>query len=98
MKEPICKNCQLYNWQERHCQVFVLYEGEKMHPPTEPEDKCIFTTEIKCYDENGKLDVWTPTIEEVKLWAENPVTGEKSNKGVVKIQYPVGFFGDETKD
>jgi hypothetical protein len=96
----ICKNCKLYNMQDRHCSVIVLFEGERMYPPTEPEDSCLFEEEFICLDEKGeKLEKWTPEIQEVKFWVENPITGERGVKeGVVRIQYPENFFPRPTLD
>lgn len=94
-KEAVCKNCLLYNFQKQHCSVVVLYEGQRMNPPTTPEDQCLFETEFKSINNNGVEETWKPEIQEVKWWVENPQTGEKSDKGIVKIEYPVGFFGKE---
>ena len=95
-QEHKCKNCQIYNMKDRHCMVLVLFEGEKIYPPTEPEDHCIFEEEYENTDESGKVERWKPEIQEVKLWVEDPKTGEKCTDGVVKIAYPPGFFGKET--
>jgi hypothetical protein len=82
--EHICKNCKLYNMEDRYCRVVVLFEGERINPPTEPNTMCIF-------EETGVAE----DIQQVKWWTEDPDTGEKSKNGVVKIEYPVGFFGKE---
>lgn len=85
-KEPICKNCLLYDFKKQHCSVFVLFEGQKINPPTSPEDHCLFDTEFRSLDSSGKTDVFIPEIQEVKIWKE---------EDKVKIQYPNGFFGKE---
>jgi hypothetical protein len=94
----ICKNCQLYNPVKNHCGVVILYEGQRMNPPTDPDTYCVFEDEYQSKDPAGNIDVWKPEIQEVKWWVENPETGQKSDKGVVKIEYPVGFFGKEVED
>jgi len=92
---PFCKNCLLYDFTKQHCKVVVLYKGEKINPPTSPEDHCLFDTEFKSIDEKGQMDVWKPEIQEVKWWVEDPITGKKCEKGIVKIEYPENFFGKE---
>ena len=77
----ICENCKLYNMTNRYCNVVVLYNGERINPPTEPETPCIF-------EETGADE----DIQQVKWWVENPVTGEKCKDGIVKIEYPSTFF------
>jgi len=85
-KNPICKNCRLFDPANSECSVLILYEGEKQKIPVEPDDVCFFLQ---------KEDL-TPLIQEVKWWVEDPKTGEKVDKdGIVKIEYPEGFFGDE---
>ncbi|RDJ35347.1 MAG: hypothetical protein DWQ19_11065 [Crenarchaeota archaeon] len=89
-KKPIerkCKNCRLYNMEEKYCRVVVLHNGERINPPTDPEDYCIFEQE----------DI-AEEIKEVKWWVEDPETGEKCKEGVVKVEYPIGFFGKEPND
>jgi hypothetical protein len=95
--EKKCRNCLLYNNQKQHCSVLVLYNGEKINPPTSPEDDCIFEEEYKTINEKGVEEVWKPQVEEVKMWVENE-KGERSDKGIVKIQYPISFFGAETDE
>ncbi len=85
--ERKCKNCKLYDMQNKYCTVVVLHEGQRINPPTDPEDYCIF--EAAGVAEN---------IQEVKWWVENPVTGEKATDGIVKIEYPLGFFGKEEEE
>ena len=77
MKEPFCKNCILYDFKKRHCTVIVLHEGQRLNPPTEPNDACIFENEYKSIH-NGEIDVWKPELKELKMFEDN---------GKVKIQY-----------
>ena len=92
-KKAICKNCSLYNFQKQHCNVLVLFEGERINPPTSPEDACLFTEEYTSINDKNEVEKWTPEVQEVNIWCEDPATGKRSDKGVVKIEYPEGFFG-----
>jgi hypothetical protein len=94
----ICKYCKLYDTVNQHCKVVVLFDGKRMHPPTEPETFCIFEDQYESIDEKGNKDTWKPEIQEVKWWVEDPSTGEKTDNGIVKIEYPVGFFGETEKE
>lgn len=95
--EKKCRNCLLYNIQKQHCSVLVLYNGEKINPPTSPDDDCLFEEEYKTINEKGIEETWKPQVEEVKMWVENE-KGERTDKGIVKIQYPSGFFGVGTDE
>jgi hypothetical protein len=92
--QPYCKNCLLYDFHKRHCRVVVLYEGQKINPPTEPNDKCLFEDTYQSINEEGRTEVWKPEVQQVKWWCEDK-EGNKAAKGQVKIEYPKGFFGDE---
>ena len=102
--EEICGNCRLFNGDKRICKVVVLYAGERINIPVDPQDKCFYQnkfTAIHPVDKDIKED-FNVDIQEVKFWMEDPVTGEKlgensKKKGVVKMEYPEGFFGPETK-
>lgn len=87
--EPICRNCRLFDSENSRCMIIILHEGEKVHLPVEANEKCFFE------DAFVAKESWKPAedIKEVKLWVEDPKTGEKSDKGVVKIEYPEDFFG-----
>lgn len=79
--EKICKNCLLYDIKNKYCTVIVLHEGKKINLPTDPGDSCIFEDD---------------EVKQVKIWVEDE-KGKKTDKnGVVKIEYPEGFFGEET--
>jgi len=91
--EKKCKNCLLYNLQKQHCSVLVLFNGEKINPPTNPDDYCLFEEEYKTINEKGIEEVWKPEIEEVKMWVENE-KGERSEQGKVMIEFPSNFFGN----
>lgn len=79
--EPKCKNCLLYNREEGLCRVAILINGEQIHLPVSPEDNC-------------HMDELGIPVEQVRWWVENPKTGKQTDgNGVVKIEYPKGFFG-----
>lgn len=81
MKEPICKNCLLFNRENETCNVAILIEGKKLHMPVNPNDHC-------------HMDELGIPVEQVRWWVEDPSTGEKTNQnGIVKIEYPEKFFG-----
>jgi hypothetical protein len=76
---------------------------EKINLPVDAEDPCFFEQEVTATDTQvfadgtrSTTETFVPAdeIKEVKMWVEDPLTGEKTNKnGIVKIQYPDGFFG-----
>lgn len=88
--ERICNNCKLYNPQEGHCSVVVLWEGRRAHIPVSPGDPCFYES----------LDVEVPgagfvqDLKEVKFWVENQNGERTGGDGVVKMEYPEGFFDD----
>jgi len=77
--KKICGNCLLYNNEKKECKVAILIEGTQYHMPVFPKDKC-------------HMDELGIPIEQVRWWAEDE-NGNLSEKGTVKIEYPVGFFG-----
>ena len=85
---PLCKNCLLYDFHQRHCKVVVMYEGQKINPPTEPTDYCIFEATYQSIDGKGQAEIWKPEVKQIKTWVEDPQTGKPSTNGVVKIGYP----------
>lgn len=81
--KKICKNCSLFNKFKQICNVAILHEGKKYNLPVNEDDKC-------------HLDELGIEVNQVRWWVEDPITGERTNKnGVVKMEYPVGFFGKE---
>lgn len=91
--EKKCKNCLLYNLKQQYCSVLVLFNGEKINPPTSPDDDCLFEEEYKTINEQGIEETWKPEVEEVKMWVENE-KGERTDQGKVKIEFPSNFFGN----
>jgi hypothetical protein len=80
--QKICNNCLLYNRDKQECKVGVLVEGKEYHLPVEPSDKCHF-------DEIGI------EIQQVRWWVEDKEGKPCDGNGIVKIEYPEGFFGKD---
>jgi hypothetical protein len=79
--EPICGNCVLFDGKKEICRVAILVEGQTMHMPVSPKDRC-------------HMDELGIPVEQVRWWVEDPKTGEPTDgNGTVKIEYPEGFFG-----
>ena len=92
--EPRCRNCKLYDWESKVCKVIILYEGNRINVPTEPNDLCLYEEKFIEILPDGKTKTFTPEVEQVRMWVEDPRTGKKTNKnGVVKIEYPEKFYG-----
>jgi len=82
-KEPFCKNCSLFDPINKLCGVVIINEGQKIHLPVEAEDACFFENEFVAKNETFK-----PNVKQIKVWVEDPKTGEKSKNGIVKIESP----------
>jgi hypothetical protein len=83
--EPICNNCLLYRREKGECGVAVLVDGKKYHLPVFPGDHC-------------HMDDLGIEVKQVRFWTEDAKTGKPTEgNGKVKIEYPVGFFGDDQK-
>jgi len=93
--EPKCKNCRLFDEKNKLCGVVILHDGNRIHLPVDPDDDCFFENEFTAIDEKGEEDRFKPEVQQVKWWVEDPETGEKAKEGIVKIEYPEGFFGEE---
>jgi len=94
--KKICKNCRLFDEKNKECSIIVLYEGKKTRIPVDAEDSCFF--EENYFEPNNSEETFSKEIKEVKFWVENE-KGEKTNKnGIVKIEYPDGFFGKGIKE
>lgn len=92
--ERVCKNCKLYDTKREVCSIIVLHEGKKLNVPMEPEDACLYETEY--FDPTTKaIESFTDEIKEVKMWVENDKGEKTDGDGVVKIEYPDGFFGEK---
>ena len=90
--ERICKNCLLFNPQKSECSVVILHDGKRIKLPVDEKDPCFFEQEY-IDPITGQKDNFND-IQQVKFWVENPNTGEKTDHGIVKMEYPEGFFGD----
>lgn len=80
MKEPICKNCLLYDREKGQCKVAILIKGYEFHMPVEETNHC-------------HMDELGVPVNQVRWFVEDPESHEPSEKGIVKIEYPEGFFG-----
>jgi hypothetical protein len=79
--EPICGNCLLFDKNKETCKVAILVEGQTLHMPVRPSDRC-------------HMDELGIPVQQVRWWVEDPKTGEATDgDGTVKIEYPEGFFG-----
>jgi hypothetical protein len=79
--EEICGNCLLFDCIKDQCKIAVLVNGQEVHMPVQPKDKCHF-------DELGIK------VEQVRWWVEDEKGKPTQGTGTVKIEYPEGFFGD----
>lgn len=96
--EPKCKNCRLFNASRSRCGVAVLIEGKQIHLPVEPEDTCFFENEFVSINEDGDIEKFKPEVQSVRWWVVDPKTNKPAENGVVKIEYPEGFFGEENPE
>lgn len=80
--EKICGNCLLYNSEKKECKVAVLVEGKEYHLPVAVRDKC-------------HLEELNIPIDVVRWWVEDENGNHIDGNGIVKVQYPKNFFGDE---
>jgi hypothetical protein len=82
--ERICKNCRLFNPDDSSCSVKLVNGTDVIRDlPVNANDSCV-------WEDMGLADF----IQEVRFWVEDPETGKKTDgNGLVKIQYPEGFFG-----
>ena len=80
--EPICGNCLLYNHAKGECKVAILIEGTEYHMPVFPKDKC-------------HMDELNIPVEQVRWWVEDEEGKPTKEKGKVKMEYPIGFFGEK---
>ena len=94
--EPRCRNCKLYDWEHKACKVIILYEGARINVPMDPNDICLYEDKfieiLPDKDGQFKAKEFSVKPEQVKMWVENPITGKRSNKGVVKIETPESFW------
>lgn len=87
-KEPICKNCGLFDPKSKLCGVIILHENKKIHLPVDANDRCFFLEEIKT-----EKETFIPEVQQLKMYTVDPKTGERTNKnGIVKIEGPEEFF------
>jgi hypothetical protein len=95
--KKICMNCKLFDAENSTCAVVVLHEGQRLRLPVSAEDACFF--EGQYFDPTTQAkQSFADEIKQVRFWVENK-DGEKTDgDGIVKIEYPEGFFGVDQKD
>lgn len=86
--KEICGNCKLYCPKDRVCSIIILFEGEKKNIPVDAEDLCFFK-------DSGMNQGFIEDVQEVKLWTEDEDGKKIDGDGIVKIEYPKGFYGDD---
>lgn len=92
--ERICNNCRLFNPKARECSVVILVEGNRHRIPVDAEDPCFFEGEY--FDPTTKaMENFAENIQEVKFWVENDKGEKTAGDGIVKMEYPEGFFGED---
>ena len=91
--DRICNNCKIYDTGKGECSIVVLYEGQRLRVPMEPQDTCMYEQEY--FDPTTKaMENFSEEIKEVKFWVENEKGEKVSGDGIVKMEYPAhGFFG-----
>lgn len=95
--EPKCKNCRLFNPEAKRCMVVILHEGEEYNLPVDEEDDCFFENEFIAINDEGEKDNFKAEVQQARFWVEDPETGEPTKgNGLVKIEYPKGFFGADS--
>ncbi len=93
-----CKNCSLFSPEQKLCGVIILmHDGSRVNLPVEPSDDCFFENQFVARTSDGKVETFKPEVQQVRWWVEDPKTGKPTaGNGNVKIEYPDGFFGDES--
>lgn len=74
-KPKKCGTCLLFDKNRQECRVAIIIEGKQIRLPVDAEDDCHF---LDCGVE----------AEQIRCWVEDPLTKERVNNGVVKIEYP----------
>lgn len=80
--KEICGNCLLYNSNKKECKIAIIIQGEELHLPVEPQDNC-------------HMDELGIPVQQVRWWVEDGEGKKTEGNGVVKIEYPEGFFGNQ---
>lgn len=98
-KQPKCKQCKLFDSHNKLCSVIILNNGEKIHLPVSEEDTCFFEQEFRAIDKNNSnIEKFKVDVKQVKVWVEDPKTGERCKQGKVMIERPADYFGDLEKE
>lgn len=91
--KKICQNCCLFNASKNECSVVIIFEGEKINLPVDPQDACFF--EEKYFDPiTKKTSDFVDDVQEIKFWVENEHGEKIDGNGKVKIEYPANLHKD----
>ena len=90
--EKICKNCKLFDGKKSECSVVILHEGNRIKIPVSAEDSCFFEGEYFDPITNNKEN-FVEEVKQVRFWVEKENGDKTDGDGIVKIEYPEGFFG-----
>ena len=92
--DRICKNCKLYDQRQNHCSVVILHQGQRVHLPVDPQDACFYEGEY--FDPTTKaMENFAEDLKEVKFWVETEDGEKTGGDGIVKMEYPEGFLGND---
>ena len=90
--ERICRNCKLFDPNNSECAVIVLHEGQRHKLPVIADEPCFF--EDMYFDPTTKaMESFAEDIQQVRFWVEDKDGKPTDGNGVVKMEYPEGFFG-----
>lgn len=93
--EHICKNCKLFDAHNHLCRIVILHEGQRVMLPVDANDPCFYEGQFPDAERSSMTD-FSENIQQVRFWVENNKGEHTDGDGVVKIEYPEGFFGDKT--
>lgn len=92
--EAVCRNCRLFDSSRDLCRVVVLYEGEKTNLPVHANDPCFF--EQTYFDPVTRREESLNEVKQVRFWVEDKDGKKTDGDGIVKMEFPEGFFGELT--
>lgn len=98
----------LYRPEQGRCGVVILHEGERVNLPVDPEDDCFFENTFVAISVEGKgtsdmtktKKAFKPAdeIKQVRFWVEDEEGNPTDGNGIVKMEYPEGFFNEREPD
>jgi hypothetical protein len=75
--EPYCKNCLLFDKDNKMCKVSILINGEKFNMPVDPEDKC-------------HMDMLKIPVQQIRWYEEPSHDGQKKVKVEYPVDLELG--------